>query len=471
MPSPVDLANWLAKDPEKIRSFADAARALGVSPPTVKRWALAQGLEHHFRSRKKAVSSPASGSPITLRRVAEASGYSTATVSLALRNSPRVSPEAGEAIRRMARNLGYEPHPYVQAHMRAIRHGKPARVREVIAMLYHDGRPPQEQQDPTQGLNVRLQALQQRARELGYEVTLYNVAAMSGREADVTRQLKRSGVEGVLLDVPSYALDSLALPYERFRILSFRQVPGHSLPLLLNDAYRNQLEAFCRLWQAGYRRICRVHFYHRSLESLYEGNAAFLLAQQMLCRDGEGIPILQYETMTDALDHYAQCGSWKEAPQHVPGMTWLRAQPWQLLPDQPKSWYRQILLKAWHRTWKPDVYISLDDRIEPALKGMGLRVPEDVGLVHLDASMQAQPWTGIRARDALQGRLAVERLVELLNRSPNESEEQAWKVRVPGCWQEEGSTSARPSRTMTGQQQAFVDMILSASAATEVASD
>ena len=50
-----------------------------------------------------------------MRQIAEAAGVSVATVSMALRNSERITPETREKVRAIATEMNYRPDPLIAA--------------------------------------------------------------------------------------------------------------------------------------------------------------------------------------------------------------------------------------------------------------------------------------------------------------------------------------------------------------------
>ncbi len=437
-------------------TFAGVARELGVSAVTIKRWAKELGHLDRFRHGSPLPAPPQGSGAPTVRDVAEQTGFSTATVSLALRHSSEVRPETAERIREKAREMGYQSHPYVRAHMAAIRKGKPARLKEVLGFLsYGVG-------DTGLGNKRRIKLLEDCAREMGFLVKVFDLGDEKWSAERLSRHLKDTGVRGLILDLPAFRSRFYPFPYHEFHVVAFREVSGVTLPLILSNAYRNQLQAFARAWELGYRRICRVGFYHRSLEALYEGNASFLLAQEQLCLPEERIPILEMETLTDLLVGWINTGVWEERSHPVPGLNWLKYHAWDLQAGKEKSYYQQSLMEVWWEAFYPDAVITLDNRLKPILEQMGLRIPQDVGLVHLDRNEQSEDWSGIQGRLDVQIRLAVNRLVNLLNRSPEQPNDIDWYIRVPGDWKEGDTLERRtPPRPITIQQQTFLDMVLS----------
>src|SRR5712672_334593 len=79
------------------------------------------------------MSSPAL--PPTMQQIADAAGVSRMAVSLALRNSPKISAATAERIRRLAEELGYRPNPMVSALMTQLRHSRDMKKPSVLAYV------------------------------------------------------------------------------------------------------------------------------------------------------------------------------------------------------------------------------------------------------------------------------------------------------------------------------------------------
>src|ERR1051325_9261392 len=71
----------------------------------------------------------------TMQRIADAAGVSRMTVSLALRNHPRISAATRERIRQVAERLGYHPDPEVSKLMAYLRRAKPAKHARVLGLF------------------------------------------------------------------------------------------------------------------------------------------------------------------------------------------------------------------------------------------------------------------------------------------------------------------------------------------------
>src|SRR4051812_19855777 len=70
-----------------------------------------------------------------IRKIAKAAGVSHTTVSLALRNHPRVSEQTKRRIQTLAKKMGYRPNALVAALMSHVRSNRRVVAHEVVAFL------------------------------------------------------------------------------------------------------------------------------------------------------------------------------------------------------------------------------------------------------------------------------------------------------------------------------------------------
>jgi transcriptional regulator with XRE-family HTH domain len=94
------------------------------------------------------------GRRVTIRDVAAKTGYSAATVSLALRDSPHLPEATRTRVRRVAEELGYRPDPLLAAIAARRWHGHPAETRSTIAVI-SDADPSGAQMEGWNGLERR----------------------------------------------------------------------------------------------------------------------------------------------------------------------------------------------------------------------------------------------------------------------------------------------------------------------------
>jgi DNA-binding LacI/PurR family transcriptional regulator len=136
------------------------------------------------------------GETIGMRKLAEATGLSVATVSRALRGSPSVKAETKAAIVAKAGELGYAFNPYVGEMMSALRRRQGESMKGNLAMIWYDGFP--------HPLDSQLKEIQReaitRANELGYCLDEFDRRRHTRR--GLKQILKNRGVRGVMISQP-----------------------------------------------------------------------------------------------------------------------------------------------------------------------------------------------------------------------------------------------------------------------------
>src|SRR6202453_1900722 len=75
------------------------------------------------------------GAP-TIKTLAKMAGVSNATVSLALRNHPRIRPQERARIQRIATEAGYKPNPLVSHLFAQLRLSKTAAYQSTLGLVY-----------------------------------------------------------------------------------------------------------------------------------------------------------------------------------------------------------------------------------------------------------------------------------------------------------------------------------------------
>lgn len=120
---------------------------------------------------------------ITTKEIARLCGVSRGTVDRALNNRPGISPETGEHIRRMAEELGYRPHQLARGLVK----GKTYSIGVVVFDLYNTF------------FAQLLNAISERAREMGYFVYITLTDKNPQQEKDCIDHLVNGRVDGLVL--------------------------------------------------------------------------------------------------------------------------------------------------------------------------------------------------------------------------------------------------------------------------------
>ncbi len=194
---------------------------------------------------------------VGLREVAAAAKVCVMTVSLALRDNPRISGPTRDRVKRLAEELGYHPDPELSRLMNHLRVSRTARGRIGVAIV--DFYPTADHAENPYNSGVRLAATQ-RASELGISITTIHGADYQLNLAKILKVIRTRGIEGALL-LPSIA------PLELDATVDWNgiSVVGTSKSLLaprFHCVVPNQFDNTMRMTDAlqahGHRRICAV---------------------------------------------------------------------------------------------------------------------------------------------------------------------------------------------------------------------
>ncbi|MCD8483267.1 MAG: LacI family transcriptional regulator [Verrucomicrobia bacterium] len=132
---------------------------------------------------------------ITLAQIAEAVGMSPATVSLALRNDPRIAKDTVARVRTAADKLGYRPDPHLSHLMGYLRGGTMQSAGSVLALL--SDWPEKELREHTY-MNGMVRGIMERGEQLGYRLELFQKSdQLSYRR--IQSILTARGIQGVII--------------------------------------------------------------------------------------------------------------------------------------------------------------------------------------------------------------------------------------------------------------------------------
>lgn len=343
---------------------------------------------------------------IRMRDLAMAAGCSVATVSLALRNSPRISRERRRAIQALAREMGYRPNPLAAAFHAEVRRGKGGEYRATMGWVNDS---PEERR--WEGVRV-YEAARERAAELGYGLDVVHVDPREWMDApgELARRFQRilraRGIYGVVLpglyrpalaveewpEVAVVCVGQYAGSLKHTRVARARRDVHHTVA---PDVARNVALALERMEAVGVRRV--------------------------------GLAVTQWwDWMQDhaALGRYLVWSEGMGRGERVPPFVFATVES-----ERTRREYGE-----WLRRWKPQAVLCSNRELLEWTRGAGWAVPGQVRLVHLEVSWEGEEWTGVDESPERLGRTAVEELAALLQR--NERGLPTWprKVLVAGEW-------------------------------------
>ncbi|XHR26797.1 MAG: LacI family DNA-binding transcriptional regulator [Chthoniobacteraceae bacterium] len=309
--------------------------------------------------------------PPSIRDIALHTGFSTATVSLALRDKGRMAPATREKIRAAATELHYQALPNLSRALSLARHPQQGRFRETLAFIteYPERRAPRFQSE--------LQAAATRRGEsLGLKVEAFIVSGSPADHRRISRVLVARGIRGVIICTRiKHRQSRLVLDWPKFAAVEIgRSVwSPDNLHKVERSVFYELADAMHLLKKAGYRRIgLAIEPWEEVMRrGIY--SAAFLMGQQRFL-PAQRIPPLSAEA----------------------------------------AWSIQTF-REWMFKHRPEVLIVYEPKIILHwLHELGLKVPEDISV--FSTNVGESSFSGLRSDIDSLGASCVEMLSLLLER-------------------------------------------------------
>jgi DNA-binding LacI/PurR family transcriptional regulator len=305
------------------------------------------------------------------RDIARALGISQVAVSLALRNSPRVSEERRKQIHEAAARMGYFPDPLATGLVRAKTRGVAPRVRASLAWLNCWTDPKQLRSYPI--FERYWLGAQAAAEKFGYRLEEF-ICNERMSPARMEAVLVARGIQGILLPPHSFQPDWAGFDWGRFSVVRLGRIPKVPLAHVVTaDQVQNTIDAVKAMRASGYRRIGFVGF-DDPANYRWLFDAGFLRTQVEMAA-ADRLPILGVH------------------------------------PIHPRT--SQPELAAWLEREKPDAILTPYPDLPEVLETCGYRVPGDLGLAsvsNIDSAITA----GIDQNPEEIGRVAVLVLISLM---------------------------------------------------------
>lgn len=281
----------------------------------------------------------------SIRTLAAASGYSAATVSMALRGLGRIPPETRKKIEQVAAEGGYMRDLEMSRLMSRARRPAQAVDREVLAFLAEVPIGPNP--DPrSPWLHGMFHGARAAARLQGCDLEHVTLGADPRAQKALSRSLRARGIRGLIVGpVTTWSPVVLALNWDHFAAVELGStIQKPLLHRVERGFYDDILEAFGHLRAGGYRRI-GLALHAERLEFMRHMPEATLLYFQK--KHPDMVPV---------------------APMHV-----------------AHEWSREGL-ESWLREQKPDVILVYEPDVPQWLKELKVRVPRDLGVFYLSST-------------------------------------------------------------------------------------
>lgn len=331
---------------------------------------------------------------VTLADIAKKAGVSVMTVSRALRNQENISPETQKRIQKIADDLGYRPNPLVSALMTYRRAARPVKAHLNLAFITNfttrDGWKAEKLYDEF------FQGVMDSADRHGYGVETFWMREPGLTSERLTQILETRSIHGLIIAPLPTAHGHLHLDWNRFSAGTF----GYSLtsPMLhraANHQFRSMRHAMRELRRLGYRRLGLT--LPASLNERVDRQwVASFLVEQLRYPANERVPIFVVDDSDWTFEHF----------------------------------------REWCHKNQPDVVISHEDVVLDWFKSLKVRVPEDIGFVHLNCPDKSGHFAGIYQNGAEIGVACADMVIAMINRNERGVPELPRSVLIDGTWVE-----------------------------------
>jgi LacI family repressor for deo operon, udp, cdd, tsx, nupC, and nupG len=330
---------------------------------------------------------------VTLRDIAKELGISHVTVSLALRDHPRISAATKQRVQQKAEEMGYHPDPMLSAlsHYRLTSKEKPmqATLAWINPLQY-----PEKLWKQTE-FALYWKGAETIARRLGFKLEEFRTEDLSLKRMDTI--FKTRSIRGLLIAPLSWETTPINwnnFPWQDYAGVRFgRSTQGPLMHFVTSAQSFDTMQAFEKTQEKGYKRIGFIG--NRSPRRMFING--FLRAQHALPKNRQ-LPVLSYEGY--------------EGDSHS---------------------LKHDMLSSWLKKAQPDAILTDNYLVPSMLEELGYNIPGDMGIATM--SLHDTPIdTGIDQNPEEVGRAAVRMLVSLINEHHFGIPEIRNQILVEGRW-------------------------------------
>jgi len=311
---------------------------------------------------------------VNMSVIANEAKVGKATVSLALRNDPRLRPETCQRIQEIATRLGYVPNPIVANLMSQLRASKDPKYQATFGILNASKDRDALRTNPT--FQAWTHGFISHCSELGYGADAFWLHEPGMQASGLLNILRTRNIQGVIIaGVEDHCeldprFDALWTKLACV-VMGLRPVRP-PLHFVCNDQFSTAFRAAEHLAALGYRRPGLV------LDPAVENNLDYRFSAGFYADTGK------FEVKIPVFAFHSAAG-----------------------PE----------FRDWIKTHNPDVVVGTYTEVESWLKPTSLQCPRDIGIVHLDLTRELEGWSGMKQNNHLVGAFAVDLLVSQIHRN------------------------------------------------------
>jgi LacI family transcriptional regulator len=330
----------------------------------------------------------------TMQDVALRAGVHRTTVSLALRDHPRIPVETRERVKMIATKLAYRINPLVSALMQSRRAGKAVKN---ITLAYvtnyptrYGWRPPHHDRPDF------FPGAAERARDFGYKLEHFWLAEPGMTPRRFGDVLAARGVNGLIIGRLPPGQNAMELEWARFSCLALGlTLWSPRLHHVTENHFDTAWQAMERCRERGYRRVGFVFSDANDSPRVGDRWLGAFLAQQRQYPSADRLP------------------------------------PCPAVPADGAAF------RDWFRRTQPDAVLASHGRpVLGWLEQMGRQVPRDLGLVDLASDHPELGFAGVYHDAAKIGALGVEMLIGLMHRNETGVPDDQHEIMLAGEWRD-----------------------------------
>jgi DNA-binding LacI/PurR family transcriptional regulator len=322
--------------------------------------------------------------------IALRAGVHITTVSLALRNDPRLPEATRTRIQALAKEMGYAPDPMLSAL---------TVYRNRVKRVHHQGTlawvcPPLAKGEREPSFPSYRQGAEERCAELGYRMEDFYFSELGGPR--LSKVLQARNITGLLLPPQAHSRVHLEFDWEHFSSICFGfTLTEPQLHLIANAQYSSARIAVRNLRENyGYRRIGFVTA-RESDERTDQNFSSGYLSEQRKFEPKNRLPtlVLDCRSMQEEVEEFGD----------------------------------------WYRKHKPDCILYLHETFPELTRRLGVET-EICGLASLSLNTSKGPLAGIYQNDVTIGRKAVDFLIDMIHRNERGIPLQRFQFMIAGAW-------------------------------------
>ncbi|HWA84645.1 MAG TPA: LacI family DNA-binding transcriptional regulator [Opitutus sp.] len=308
---------------------------------------------------------------MNLRQLAAVARLSPSAVSLALRDSPKISAATKRRVRQLAEKHGYRADAKVVAMMMHLRKPRAVRQQACFGVIsFYDEPHPWER---SLHLTRIYDGMRRRADELGYRLEPVWLRAPGMTYRRVRGVLDARGIEGLLCFGSPDLEQEFPAELAHYAIVTIGLSIRTPLHRVTSHFYDDTVQALDRLHELGYRRPGLVLGRYEEIRGGHAHTSAYLGWCEHRLGAGRALPI-------HLVDHV----------EERPLLEWLRRE-------------------------RPDalIFVHLYDRLpelRTVLRRNRIRLPADLGVAALSQILEGSGFSGLQQNQPLMGAWAVELL-------------------------------------------------------------